>query len=89
MEVSWGEQSWEEMLVGFMNVAVDPESSLRSVPTLSTQRNFRFSILKPQPDRPKLRLYSRCSRVLAWLGRSLCVLILLAGGIAARRRCGR
>lgn len=28
-EVSWGEQSWEEMLVGFMNVAVDPSVELR------------------------------------------------------------
>ena len=24
VDVAWGEQSWEEMLVGFMNVAVDP-----------------------------------------------------------------
>jgi hypothetical protein len=28
-EVSWGEQSWEEMLVGFMNVAVDPNAQTR------------------------------------------------------------
>jgi len=28
-EVSWGEQSWEEMLVGFMNVAVDPNAQAR------------------------------------------------------------
>lgn len=28
-EVTWGEQSWEEMLVGFMNVAVDPSVELR------------------------------------------------------------
>ena len=28
-EVAWGEQSWEEMLVGFMNVAVDPSSQPR------------------------------------------------------------
>lgn len=29
-EVSWGEQSWEEMLVGFMNVAVDPSAQTRA-----------------------------------------------------------
>jgi hypothetical protein len=29
-EVMWGEQSWEEMLVGFMNVAVDPKTAIRS-----------------------------------------------------------
>jgi hypothetical protein len=29
VDVAWGEQSWEEMLVGFMNVAVDPSVSLR------------------------------------------------------------
>jgi hypothetical protein len=28
-DVTWGEQSWEEMLVGFMNVAVDPSLQLR------------------------------------------------------------
>ncbi len=28
-DVSWGEQSWEEMLVGFMNVAVDPSVQMR------------------------------------------------------------
>jgi hypothetical protein len=28
-EVSWGEQSWEEMLVAFMNVAVDPATQMR------------------------------------------------------------
>ncbi len=28
-EVAWGEQSWEEMLVGFMNVAVDPAAQTR------------------------------------------------------------
>lgn len=28
-EVSWGEQSWEEMLVAFMNVAVDPSAQVR------------------------------------------------------------
>ncbi len=28
-EVVWGEQSWEEMFVGFMNVAVDPATQLR------------------------------------------------------------
>ncbi len=31
-EVGWGEQSWEEMLVAFMNVAVDPNVSLRNGP---------------------------------------------------------
>jgi hypothetical protein len=30
-EVSWGEQSWEEMLVGFMNVAVDPNAQTRGL----------------------------------------------------------
>ncbi len=30
-EVSWGEQSWDEMLVGFMNVAVDPSAEIRHV----------------------------------------------------------
>jgi len=30
-EVSWGEQSWEEMLVGFMNVAVDPNAPTRGL----------------------------------------------------------
>ena len=29
-DVSWGEQSWEEMLVAFMNVAVDPSVQLRN-----------------------------------------------------------
>jgi hypothetical protein len=29
VDVTWGEQSWEEMLVGFMNVAVDPRVQLR------------------------------------------------------------
>ena len=29
VDVSWGEQSWEEMLVGFMNVAVDPKTPSR------------------------------------------------------------
>jgi hypothetical protein len=29
VDVAWGEQSWEEMLVGFMNFAVDPSFQLR------------------------------------------------------------
>jgi hypothetical protein len=28
VDVVWGEQSWEEMLVGFMNVAVDPSAPM-------------------------------------------------------------
>jgi len=28
VDVAWGEQSWEEMLVGFMNVAVDPSAPM-------------------------------------------------------------
>lgn len=31
MDVVWGEQSWEEMLVGFMTVAADPKFDMRSL----------------------------------------------------------
>ena len=54
VEVSWGEQSWEEMLVGFMNVAVDPKAPIAGLPTLKNRKDFRFSILKPQPDAPEI-----------------------------------
>jgi hypothetical protein len=30
-EVHWGEQSWEEMMIGFMDVAVDPELTNKTV----------------------------------------------------------
>jgi hypothetical protein len=30
-EVRWGDQSWEEMMVGFFDVAVPPDTDLRSV----------------------------------------------------------
>ncbi|HYL34361.1 MAG TPA: hypothetical protein VEV17_00460 [Bryobacteraceae bacterium] len=29
-KVAWGEQSWEEMLVGFFDVAVDPKLAPRT-----------------------------------------------------------
>ncbi len=31
VDVVWGEQSWEEMLVGFMTVATDPKFDMRSL----------------------------------------------------------
>lgn len=31
MDVKWGEQSWEEMLVGFFDVAVDPKITNRTI----------------------------------------------------------
>jgi hypothetical protein len=30
-EVHWGEQSWEEMMIGFMDVAVDPELTNKTI----------------------------------------------------------
>jgi hypothetical protein len=30
-EVKWGEQSWEEMLIGFMDVAVDLKITNRNI----------------------------------------------------------
>ncbi len=29
--VTWGEQSWEEMMIGFVDVAVDPELTNKTV----------------------------------------------------------
>ena len=31
VDVKWGEQSWEEMLVGFFDVAVDPKITNRTI----------------------------------------------------------
>jgi len=30
-EVRFGEQSWEEMAIGFMDLAVDPKADMRSI----------------------------------------------------------
>ena len=36
-DVKWGEQSWEEMLIGFVDVAVDPKITNRTIYTRKTE----------------------------------------------------